>query len=61
MLANRDRMPSMLHFREYALSGALFSYGPSFLPGCRRAGEYVARIPNGAKPADLPIEQADQV
>jgi putative ABC transport system substrate-binding protein len=34
------------------------SYGVVFAPMYRRAGAFVARILKGAKPADLPIEQA---
>ena len=33
------------------------SYGPNFSEGYRRAGTYVDKILQGAKPADLPVEQ----
>jgi putative tryptophan/tyrosine transport system substrate-binding protein len=35
----------------------LLSYGPDFSDFYRRAAEQVVRILNGARPADLPIEQ----
>ena len=38
--------------------GGLLAYGPDFLDNYRRAARLVDRIPNGAKPSDLPIEQA---
>jgi putative ABC transport system substrate-binding protein len=37
---------------------ALAAYGPHFPDLFRRSATYVAGILNGAKPADLPVEQA---
>ena len=37
--------------------GALLSYGPSRIFEAKRLVSYVQKILNGAKPADLPIEQ----
>ena len=37
------------------------SYGASTLDTFRRAGQLVARILNGAKPADIPIEQPTKI
>jgi len=33
------------------------SYGPNFADSYRRVGDYVDKIPRGAKPGDLPVEQ----
>jgi putative tryptophan/tyrosine transport system substrate-binding protein len=43
--------------RAYVRDGGLLSYGPSFPDMYRRSAGYVAKILNGAKPAELPIEQ----
>jgi putative ABC transport system substrate-binding protein len=66
MIANRTRigafalgarLPTMFNAREYAQSGGLMSYGPSFPALFRRAAEMVDKILRGTKPADIPIEQ----
>ena len=36
------------------------SYAPDFPDLFRRAGDYVDKILRGAKPADIPVEQADK-
>ena len=40
-----------------SFNGALLSYGPSRIFGAKRLAGYVQKVLNGAKPADLPIEQ----
>ena len=57
-LATKRRLPAMYDWKMYVEAGGLMSYGPS-LPGShRRAATYVAKILQGANPADLPVEQA---
>jgi len=51
------RLPVIASWREFAASGALLSYGPSRIFEAKRMVGYVQKVLNGAKPADLPIEQ----
>jgi putative tryptophan/tyrosine transport system substrate-binding protein len=52
------RLPSMAFQREFPDAGGLSSYGASIPALYRRAAYYVDRILRGAKPAELPVEQA---
>jgi len=44
--------------RSFAIAGGLMSYGTDFDEGERQIGLYIGRILKGAKPADLPVQQA---
>ena len=44
--------------RELIEAAGLLSYGPNFVDLYRRVGDYVDKILRGAKPAEIPVEQA---
>lgn len=46
---------------DYARQGLLFGFGSDVIDIARRSAGYVAQILNGARPADLPVEQVDKV
>jgi putative ABC transport system substrate-binding protein len=57
-LAIEHRLPSMYIFKTYVEAGGLMSYGVDPAANYRQLGYYASKILNGAKPADLPVEQA---
>jgi putative tryptophan/tyrosine transport system substrate-binding protein len=56
-LASKHRLPAIYARKEFAESGGLLAYGPSFSDIYRRAAAYVDKILRGATPAELPVEQ----
>ena len=56
--AIQKRLPSMFQEKGWAVAGGLMSYGENLPSMYRRAAYFVDRIFKGAKPADLPVEQA---
>lgn len=58
--AIRNRMLSSYGLRETTEAGLLFSYGLSLIDNFRRTAPYVDKILRGARPGDLPVEQASK-
>jgi putative ABC transport system substrate-binding protein len=57
-LATRYAVPASYERRDFAEVGGLMSYGTDEIERERQIGIYIARILKGAKPADLPVQQA---
>jgi putative ABC transport system substrate-binding protein len=53
----QEKVPVIAAWREFTAGGALLSYGPDRILQAKKIAEYVQKVSNGAKPADLPIEQ----
>jgi putative ABC transport system substrate-binding protein len=57
-LATRHRLAGAYGLREFVEIGGFMSLGPSYPELYRRAGAYLDKIFKGAKPAEMPVEQA---
>lgn len=56
-LALKYRLPSVYGVREHVEAGGLMSYGADISDLYMRTASVVARLINGTKPADIPVEQ----
>jgi putative tryptophan/tyrosine transport system substrate-binding protein len=59
-LALKQKLPALHASRNFPESGGLMSYGVDLDDQMRRAATYVDRILKGARPGDLPVQQATQ-
>jgi putative ABC transport system substrate-binding protein len=60
-LTLRHGVPAVYLDRIFADAGGLMTYGASLTDAWHLAGGYAARILNGDKPADLPVQQATRI
>jgi putative tryptophan/tyrosine transport system substrate-binding protein len=60
-LAARHKIPAIYPIRTFTDEGGLMSYASRVEDLFGQAGIYVGKILNGAKPADLPVQQSTKV
>jgi putative ABC transport system substrate-binding protein len=56
-LAAKTRLPAIYYRDNFVESGGLMFYGADLADHFRRAADFIEKILNGVKPADLPVEQ----
>lgn len=54
---SRNRVPTIFELGQGVRGGGLMEFGPDIARLARHAGAYVNKIANGAKAADLPIQE----
>jgi ABC-type uncharacterized transport system substrate-binding protein len=60
-LALKSRLPAIAAKRSFAEAGLLMTYGVDSVALAKRRAVYVDKVLKGAKPADIPVEQADKL
>jgi len=53
----RNRIPTVFELERGAAAGGLMEFGPSLPDLARHVGEYIDKIANGVRPADLPVQE----
>ena len=56
-LSAQYRLPAITLFPEFAQSGGLLAYGTNLIDLYVQAGALIAKVLEGAKPDDLPVER----
>jgi putative ABC transport system substrate-binding protein len=60
-LATYQAIPAIYAWPEFTALGGLMSYGTSLTDAYRQVGVYTAKVLKGAKPAELPVQEAVKV
>jgi putative ABC transport system substrate-binding protein len=60
-LARANRLPAIYQLRAFVAAGGLMSLGANLAEANSLLGGYVGKVLDGAKPADLPIEQQSRL
>ena len=58
--ATKSRIPAISGWAEFAAAGNLMTYGPNLRESWRYMATYVDKVLKGARPADIPVEQASK-
>jgi putative ABC transport system substrate-binding protein len=58
--AKKQRLATMFHEETWAAKGSLATYGPNYYEMGRQAAQLAHKIIKGAKPQELPVEQASK-
>lgn len=57
--ALRHKIPTLSGWTEFTQAGGLLCYGPNHVASVQRVDYLTARILQGAKPSDLPVERPE--